>query len=119
MKAKMNTDLGQILIDPDVIAKYAGATAVECFGIVGMAAVSMTDGLVKLLKNDKLAKGIDVSIDEENAIELNFHVIISYGVNIASVADNLVTSVKYKVESYTGMKVKKINIHVDGVRVID
>ena len=119
MKAKMNTDLGQILIDPDVIAKYAGATAVECFGIVGMAAVSMTDGLVKLLKNDKLAKGIDVSIDEENAIELNFHVIISYGVNISSVADNLVTSVKYKVESYTGMKVKKINIHVDGVRVID
>ena len=26
---------------------YAGTTAVECFGIVGMAAVSMKDGLVK------------------------------------------------------------------------
>ena len=42
--------MGEILIDTDVIAKYAGSVAVECFGIVGMAAVSMKDGLVKLLK---------------------------------------------------------------------
>ena len=42
MKGRMNTDLGQILISPDVIAKYAGETAYECFGIVGMAMVSVT-----------------------------------------------------------------------------
>lgn len=119
MKGRMNTSLGEIIVDPSVIAKYAGATAVECFGIVGMAAVSMKDGLVKLLKRDSLVKGINVSIDEENKIELSFHVIISYGVSIPSVADNLVSNVKYKVESYTGMEVKKINIFVEGVRVID
>lgn len=119
MKGKMNTSLGEITVNPDVIAKYAGTTAVECFGIVGMAAVSMTDGLVKLLKRDSLAKGINVAIDEDNGITLSFHVIISYGVNIPSVADNLVSNVKYKVESYTGMEVKKINIFVEGVRVID
>ena len=27
--------------------------------------------------------------------------------------------VKYKVESFTGMKIAKINIYVEGVRVID
>ena len=48
MKGSMSTDLGIITIDPEVIAKYAGSVAVECFGIVGMAAVSMKDGLVKL-----------------------------------------------------------------------
>ena len=39
MKGCMSTDLGIITIDPEVIAKYAGTVAVECFGIVGMAAV--------------------------------------------------------------------------------
>ena len=38
MKGSMSTDLGIITIDPEVIAKYAGSVAVECFGIVGMAA---------------------------------------------------------------------------------
>ena len=38
MKGCMSTDLGIITIDPEVIAKYAGTVAVECFGIVGMAA---------------------------------------------------------------------------------
>ena len=51
MKGSKTTDLGVITIDPEVIAKYAGTVAVECFGIVGMAAVSVKDGLVKLLNN--------------------------------------------------------------------
>ncbi len=50
MKGQMDTQYGQILIDTDVIATYAGSVAVECFGIVGMAAVNMKDGLVKLFK---------------------------------------------------------------------
>ena len=48
MSARLDSELGQIVIDPDVIAMYAGSVAVECFGIVGMAAVSVKDGLVKL-----------------------------------------------------------------------
>ena len=44
MKGSMNNDLGTISIRPEAIAKYAGSVAVECFGIVGMAAVSMKDG---------------------------------------------------------------------------
>ena len=52
MKGYLDGELGMISIDSEVIARYAGSTAVECFGIVGMAAVSMKDGLVKLLKGD-------------------------------------------------------------------
>ncbi|MDE6209759.1 MAG: Asp23/Gls24 family envelope stress response protein [Lachnospiraceae bacterium] len=119
MKGKISTELGEVLIDEAVIAKYAGTTAVECFGIVGMAAVSVADGLVKLLKKDSLTKGINVEIGEGNNITIDFHVIVSYGVNIPSVTDNLVSSVKYKVEEFTGLKVQKINIFVEGVRIID
>ena len=119
MKGSMSTDLGIITDDPEVIAKYAGSVAVECFGIVGMAAVSMKDGLVKLLKKESLTKGIQVGISDENKITLNFHVIVAYGVSISAVTDNLISNVKYKVEEFTGMSVDKINIYIEGVRVID
>ena len=118
MKGSMSTDLGIITIDPEVIAKYAGSVAVECFGIVGMAAVSMKDGLVKLLKRESLTHGITVEV-QDNHISIDFHVIVAYGVSICAVSDNLIASVKYKVEEFTGMEVDKINIYVEGVRVID
>lgn len=119
MKGCMSTELGIITITPEVIAKYAGTVAVECFGIVGMAAVSVKDGLVKLLKKESLTHGIQVEISEDNKITLNFHVIVSYGVSISAVTDNLISNVKYKVEEFTGMTVDKINIYIEGVRVID
>ena len=95
MKGRMDTDLGSILIDTDVIATYAGSVAVECFGIVGMAAVNMKDGLVKLLRKESLKHGINVRV-EENKISLDFHVIVAYGVSISAVADNLLSNVNIR-----------------------
>jgi uncharacterized alkaline shock family protein YloU len=118
MVGRINNKLGEIQINTDVIALFAGMTAVECFGIVGMAAVSMKDGLVKLLKRESLTKGINVTM-EDNRITIDFHVIVAYGVSISAVADNLISTVQYKVEEFTGMEVEKINIYVEGVRVID
>lgn len=118
MKARIMNKLGEIQISSEVIALYAGITAVECFGIVGMAAVSMKDGLVKLLKRESLTHGITVDI-KDNHMSIDFHVIVAYGVSICAVADNLIENVKYKVEAFTGMEVDKINIYVEGVRVID
>ena len=119
MKGNMTTDLGVITIEPEVVAQYAGTVAVECFGIVGMAAVSMKDGLVKLLKKESLTHGIKVEISKDNKFVIDFHVIVSYGVSISAVCENLVSNVKYKVEEFTSMEVEKINIYVEGVRVID
>ncbi len=118
MKGRMNTGLGEITINTDVIATYAGSVAVECFGIVGMAAVNMKDGLVKLLRKDSLRHGINVQV-RDNKISLDFHVIVAYGVSIRAVADNLIDNVKYKVEAFTGIEIEEINILVEGVRVID
>ncbi|MCI8598748.1 MAG: Asp23/Gls24 family envelope stress response protein [Lachnospiraceae bacterium] len=118
MKGLMNTQLGAIMVDPEVIARYAGSVAVECFGIVGMAMVNMKDGIVKLLRGDNLTRGVNVRIND-NKITLSFHVIVAYGVSISAVSDNLISNVKYKVEAFTGMTIEKINIFVEGVRVID
>lgn len=118
MKTMMNTHLGNISIDSDVIANYAGSVAIECIGVVGMASVNVKDGLVKLLKLNDLSRGVTVHVDNAG-LTIDFHLIVAYGVNILAVSDNLISNVKYKVEEFTGFPVGKINIFVEGVRVID
>lgn len=118
MGESLNTKVGDVLISNEVIAKCAGASAVECFGVVGMAAISVKDGLAKLLKVENLRKGVKAEV-EDNQITIDMHIIVSYGVNIPTVCRNLVENVQYKVEEFTGLSVKKINIYVEGVRVID
>ena len=119
MKIELDNTNGDVIIESDVIAKFAGLSAVECFGIVGMATVNVKDGFVKLLRGDSVSKGVNVTVGEDNAITIDFHIIVAYGVSIATVAENLMSTVRYKVEEFTGMKVEKINIFVEGVRVID
>ena len=78
----------------------------------------MKDGLVRLLKMESITRGISVSLNH-NKLTLDFHVIVAYGVSIIAVTDNLISNVKYKVEEFTGIEIEKINIFVEGVRVID
>lgn len=119
MKGRIENKLGSVQIDPEVIAMYAGTTAVECFGIVGMAAVNMKDGLVRLLKKESLTRGVKVMLSDDNKVSIDFHVIVVYGINIPTVTGNLIDNVKYKVEKFSGMHVSKIRVFVEGVRVID
>jgi len=118
MKGHMNTQIGEIMIDTEVLAKYAGVSAVECSGVVGMASINVKEGIVKLLRRESISHGVNVTV-EENKIYIDLHIIVSYGVSISAVADNLISNVKYNVEEFTGLEVAKINIFVEGVRVID
>ncbi|MBR2407750.1 MAG: Asp23/Gls24 family envelope stress response protein [Lachnospiraceae bacterium] len=118
MNATVNTEMGNVVIENEVLAKYAGSAAVECFGVVGMAAVNVKDGIAKLLRRESLNRGVNISV-EDNKITVDFHIIVAYGVSISAVADNLVSNVRYKIEEFSGLPVEKINIYVEGVRVID
>ena len=113
MSAKLENSLGIISIENEVIARIAGLTAMECYGIVGMAAKNMKDGFFQLLKVESLIK---VYV-EENKISIDFHIIVEYGTNISAIADNIVSTVKYKLESCLELEVENINIFVEGVRV--
>ena len=114
----MDTHMGNITIDKEVIGQYAGGVAMECFGIVGMAGYNMKDGFVKLLKLESASRGVQVSM-HDNKLSFDIHVIVAYGVSVVAVANNLIDSVKYKIEEFTGIPVDKINVYVEGVRVID
>lgn len=119
MKGRINSELGNINISEDVISTIAGSAAVECFGIIGMATVSLKDGFVKLLRRESLQKGIEVKINEANELSLKLHIVVAYGVNIYTVSNNLIENVKYQVEEHTGLKVSSVDVYVEGVRRID
>lgn len=116
MAAKLTTELGNIGIDDNVIAIIAGISAMESYGIVGMASKNATDGLFELLKTDYLSKGIRVST-KEDTLTIDLHVILEYGVRISVVAENIIDRVRFNVERFTGLKVGRINVNVQGIRV--
>lgn len=116
MSVCMENALGTICIENEVIARIAGMTAMECYGIVGMAAKNVKDGFFQLLRVESLTKGIQVTV-EDNRLFIDFHVIVEYGTNISAIADNMIRTVKYKLEQTLELEVVKINIFVEGVRV--
>lgn len=116
MPAKLENELGVVTIENEVIARIAGLAAMDCYGIVGMAAKNMKDGIVQLLKRESLTKGIRLTVTE-NRISLEFHIIVEYGTNISAIADNIISTVKYKVEDFVGLEVEQVQIFVEGVRV--
>ena len=118
MNGSIVNESGEVIVNTDVIEKCAGAAAVENFGIVGMASISMKDGLAKLLKVENLSHGVNVTVDD-NKLLIVLPLIASYGINSPTVCSNLIENVKYKVEEFCGLEVKAINIFVEGVRSID
>lgn len=116
MGTSKTNSLGEIIISDDVLAVLAGISTIECYGIVGMASKRATDGLVELLGLDNLSRGVKV-YTQDNEVIIDLFIIVEYGISIATVAKNVIETVKYNVEKLTGTKVKKVNLKVEGVRV--
>jgi uncharacterized alkaline shock family protein YloU len=116
MNSITENELGKIIIDDEVIACMAGLAAMDCYGVVGMAAKSVKDGIVRLLKLDSLTRGIRIE-RAGDLLTVELHIIVVYGTNISAIADSLISTVKYRVEEHIGVKVGQTNIFVEGIRV--
>ncbi|MBN2285368.1 MAG: Asp23/Gls24 family envelope stress response protein [Tissierellales bacterium] len=117
MSVRINSSNGNINIDEQVVATLAGLAAVECYGIVGMAAKSASEGLFELARKEHLTKGVKVTI-KENKVVVDLFVVVQFGVRISTVAENIIAKVKYNLENFTGLEVVNVNVHVQGVRVL-
>jgi uncharacterized alkaline shock family protein YloU len=107
---------GDLLIADEVIAELAGYAALESYGVVGMAAPSMRDGIAKLLPMRRLQRGILLHFNDEGAI-VELHVVIESGTNLSAVSQNLADSVRYVLEHYTQIKVADVLVHVEGIHI--
>ncbi|MGP4040340.1 Asp23/Gls24 family envelope stress response protein [Gracilibacillus sp. D59] len=118
MSIELKTDNGHVTITNEVIATIAGGAAIECYGIVGMASKKqLRDGIAEILRKENFAKGVVVRQDEED-VHIDMYIIVSYGTKISEVAHNVQSQVKYNLEKTLGLKIKSINIFIQGVRVI-
>lgn len=116
MECKIRNDIGTIYITEDVMLKVAGYAALECYGIVAMSSKRAKDGLVQWLGRENLSKGIQIKMVDD-MLDVELFIIVEYGISIAEVCKTIVDTVRYKLESMTGVKVRRVNISVEGVRV--
>ena len=116
MDCRLRNELGSITVCEDVILKVAGYAALECYGIVGMASKRSKDGIVNLLGIENLSRGVIIHMAEES-VDVDLYIIVEYGISISAVAETLVDTVKYKVETLTGVKVNSVNVSVEDIRV--
>jgi len=115
---------GAVHISNEVLADLAGYSALESYGVVGMAAPSLRDGLVQLLPQNKLRRGVKIAntLDAEgepipNAVEVDLYVVIEYGTQLAEVSRNLADLVRHTLTSMTEITVNRVDVHVLEVKV--
>jgi uncharacterized alkaline shock family protein YloU len=110
-----NIEKGSVNVSAGVYVDIAGAAASNCFGVKGMAARSVSDGLYHLLRKESMGKGVRVEFHEDGSISIDLHIIVDQGVNLPAVTKSIISEVRYVVTNTTGTKVRTVNVFVDSV----
>ena len=110
-----STVLGRIIVSPKAIATIASQSALQSYGVVGMASKNIVDGIAQALVRDP-RHGVQVSTSDEQ-ITIDLFIIVEYQTRVSSVAESVANIVHYQVERSLGMPVKAVNVHVQGLRI--
>ena len=110
-----NNENGSVNVSTNVYTDIAGTAASNCFGVKGMAARSVKDGVYHLLRKESLSKGVKVEFHAEGDISIDLHIIVDNGVNLNAVANSIISEVRYVVTKTTGTQVRAVNVYVDAI----
>ena len=114
---RQNTENGAVNISTAVYTDIAGTAASNCFGVKGMAARSVKDGVYHLLRKETASKGVKVTFHEDDSITIDLHIIVDHGVNLAAVGNSIISEVRYVVTKCTGTEVRAVNVYVDSMMI--
>lgn len=114
---KKKIKYGNVSISYHAIATIAYQSALESYGIVGLASENITKGISRFFSKDQ-QPGVVINY-ENDILVIDLFVIVEYGTRISSVAKSAANSVKFNVEKITGVPVGEVNVHVRGLRVSD
>jgi len=106
---------GAVTVTNEAVAHVVGLTVLECYGVVGMAASSLTQGVARLLTRDRLTQGVSVRRNGAG-LSIDLYVVVEFGLNLADIAANVRSRVQYQVEKLTQMPVHSLQIHIQGVK---
>src|SRR5256714_2754188 len=107
-------DRGRIEVFPAVVGAIAGHAAIECYGVMGMAARGLRDGVATLLRRETLHRGVE-GREIEGQLSIDVYVVVQYGVRITEVAHNLKSAVRFEVVRTHGLSLSEVNVFVQGV----
>ena len=71
---------GSVNVSTGVYTGIVGTAASNCFGVKGMAARSVKDGVYRLLRKESVDKGVRVTFNEDDSISIDLHIIVDNGV---------------------------------------
>ena len=108
---------GNVVVGSNVYTDIAGMAATNCFGVKGMAARSVKDGVYHLLRKESNAKGVNVEFHEDNTISIDLHIIVDNGVNLSAVGASIISEVRYVVTKCTGTEVRAVNVYIDSMMI--
>ena len=111
------TENGSVNVSTNVYTEIVGTAAANCFGVKGMAARSLTDGVYHLLRKESVGKGVRVEFHEDNAISIDLHIIVDNGVNLTAVGNSIIEQVRYEVTKATGTEVRAVNVYIDSMLI--
>ena len=112
-----SNDNGSVNIRTSVYTEIAGTAASNCFGVKGMAARSLKDGVYHLLRKESESKGVNVQFHEDDTISIDLHIIVDNGVNLNAVGASIISEVRYVVTKCTGTEVRAVNVYVDSMMI--
>ena len=112
---RQKNENGSINVSTNVYTDIAGTAAANCFGVKGMAARSLTDGVYHLLRKESMSKGVSVTFHEDNTISIDLHIMVDNGVNLNAVGTSIISEVRYVVKNCTGTEVKAVNVYIDSM----
>ena len=112
-----NNDKGSVTVSAAVYTEIAGTAATNCFGVKGMAARSVQDGLFHLLRKESVSKGDLVEFHEYYTITIDLHIIVDHGVNLQAVGESIISEVRYVVTKCTGTEVRAVNVYIDSMMI--
>ena len=108
---------GSVNVSTNVYTDIVGTAATNCFGVKGMAARSVTDGVYHLLRRESMGKGVRVTFHEDDTISIDLHIMVGNGVNLNAVGNSIIDEVRYMVESCTGTEVRAVNVYIDSMMI--
>ena len=114
---RQKNDNGSVNVSTSVYTDIAGTAASNCFGVKGMAARSVTDGVYHLLRKESMSKGVRVEFHEDDTISIDLHIMVDNGVNLTAVGNSIISEVRYVVTKCTGTEVRAVNVYIDSMMI--
>ena len=108
---------GSVNVSTNVYTDIAGNAATKCFGVKGMAARSVKDGVYHLLRKESMDKGVRVEFHEDDTISIDLHIIVDNNVNLSAVGASIISEVRYVVTKCTGTQVRAVNVYIDSMMI--